>query len=755
MTTLAPYAGPDWEVVNLPHAARQEDDTSPSVTWFQGIVWYRKVFKPSPAWAGKRVALKFEAAMQRADIWVNGEHRLTHTGGYLPFEVDLTQDAATGRDLVVTLSLDNRDDKTFPPGRPQKSLDFTYAGGLYRNVWLEVTSPTYLQDVYAYSRGVSATGADVVVQARVSIPKPGQRLAVRLLDPRGREVGHAEGTAGDPQLTIHVDRPDLWDLDHPALYRVDTRLTEGTATVDEKVIRMGIRRFEFDHQRGFSINGHQVRLEGSNRHMGFPVVGNAASDAAQSREIKKLKAFGLNVLRLCHYPQSNAVLDACDELGMLVIDPIPGWQFFNDTPEFRDHVLQDVRETVARDRSHPSVAIFETCLNETYSAPDSFWIECHRVAHETFGGGNFFTGGDSYGKRDFSRPIWDVPWTGWDDASFTRPPFFKKQKGVDREYGDYEFGGEESSSRADRGAGEGASMLQAWNFIWSHNRNRGNAWSFGDLTWEAIDTYRGMNPTSPVSKSGLLDLFRLPKTIAYFYQSQGLTSPKVHIANQWSPRPSPTKVVVFSNCDSVALLLNGKEVARRGPDSGPTTGYVGPKIADPLYWAHGKGEIVPATNTNESIGGSPGALPFNGGNCKNLSHPPFTFDGVPYQPGKLEAVGYRDGKVAVRDVIYTPGKPTRLVLRVDTQGRALEADGSDFVFVYAELQGEHHQVVPDATGRVRLSVRGLGQALGATDRPAVSGIAAFMVRSEGQAGQIEIGAQVEGLPPARLVIWSH
>ncbi|MFX5530086.1 hypothetical protein ABTD83_19350, partial [Acinetobacter baumannii] len=92
------------------------------------------------------------------------------------------------------------------------------------------------------------------------------------------------------------------------------------------------------------------------------------------------------------------------------------------------------------------------------------------------------------------KPLWDVPWTGWDDASVTRPALYKMQKGIDREYGDYEFGGEQSTSRAGRGDGEGALMLQAWNFIWSHNRNRGNPWSFGDLTWEAIDTYRGMNP---------------------------------------------------------------------------------------------------------------------------------------------------------------------------------------------------------------------------------------------------------------------
>jgi beta-galactosidase len=675
----------------------------------------------------------------------------------LPFELDLSSVASKEGVIEVELRLDNRDKPDFPPGRPQGGLDFTYAGGLYRDVWLEVTDPCHLSKVYAFSKNLSPSAADVEVDCTIAGGNSSFRPKVILIDPTGkvvaRQAAEAKSSgAGVYAAQFHVESPKLWDIDHPKLYRALVELSDKIRTIDATSTSFGIRRLEFDHKNGLTLNGKPLRLEGSNRHMAFPIIGNAASDNAQYREARKLKGLGLNVLRLAHYPQSPAFLDACDEVGLLVIDPIPGWQYFQDSDKFKQHVLSDVRETVTRDRNHPCIAIFEMCLNETYSAPDSFWINCSKAAHDTFGEGNFFTGGDSYGKQDYSRPIWDVPWTGWDDDSFTRPALFAMQKGVDREYGDYEFGGEESTSRAARSADEGALMLQAWNFIWSHNRNRGNPWSFGDLTWEAIDTYRGMNPSSPVSHSGLLDLFRLPKPVAYFYQSQGLSKPVVHIANRWSARPSPTKVVVFSNCDEVALILNGKEVARQKPDSGPTTGYLGPKVADPMYWAHGKGDIVPASESNIAVGGKPGALPFSGGNAQNLSHPPFTFDKVRYAAGKLEAVGYRQGRVVARDAIFTPGVANRLVLKVDLQDQPLKADGADFAFVYASIVDEHGQVLAGNSRKISIRVEGAGRLLGASTRVAEAGIAPFMIQSAAKEGEVVVTAECLGLPPTAFVL---
>ena len=739
------------ELVSLPHSARLADDTESTFNSFQGVVWYRKKFQPTSDWSGKRVVLRFEGAMQKADVYVNGELRLHHTGGYLPFEVNLTQESTSIKPFEVSVRVDNRDDASFPPGRPQSALDFTYAGGLYRNVWLEITSITHISNVYAYSNNVSTEAVDIIVKAEIEADSRSDAVTFEVIDDRSRVVetktvtkdqflkstGNSSSTS-IVNASISIVRPKLWDLEHPNLYRVRTRINQHGKVADETTTRMGIRHVEFDHNRGLFLNGNPLRLEGSNRHMAFPVVGNAASDNAQFREAKLLKSLGLNVLRLAHYPQSPAFLDACDELGILVIDPIPGWQYFKNTDEFKQHVLRDVRETVVRDRNHPCVAIFETCLNETYSPTDAFWISCSTVAKQTFGEGNFFTGGDAYGKKEYSRPIWDVPWTGWDDRNFTRPALFAGQMGIDREYGDYEFGGEESTSRVDRSGGEGALLLQAWNFIWSHNRNRGNRWSFGDLTWEAIDTHRGMNPSSPVSKSGMLDLYRLPKPIAYFFQSQGLQTPVVHIANNWSARPSPTKVVVFSNCDEIELRLNGKSIARQHPDHGPTTGYIGPKVADPLYWAHGKGEIIPATQIETPIGGNPGALPFTGGNCQNLSHPPFTFDSVAYSPGHLEAIGYRKGRVIAVDSIFTPSVATHLTLRIETQGRPLKADGSDFVFAYVQIRDANNQIVPQESATVSLQVRGPARVIFTNHRKAVAGIAPFLIQSTGRAGTVEV-----------------
>ena len=742
-----------WEKVNLPHSAKLIDELDPKATSFQGVVRYRKAFEALPSYEGKRVVLKVEAAMQVADYWVNGKRLGPHTGGYLPFEIDLSGTLGKGRDATVLLELDNRDHPEFNPGRSQSQLDFTYAGGLYRNVWLEVTNPEHIEDVYAAAASASSQSARVDVQVTARNTAASSKVQIDLYDPEGRIVARTFHTAPLPsQIVFELPKPQLWDLDHPRLYRAVTTLSDGNETVDRLETRFGIRQLIFDNKNGLFLNGKPLRLEGSNRHMAFPMVGNAASDAAQYREAKQLKSLGLNILRLAHYPQSPAFLDACDELGIFVIDPIPGWQFFKNTPEFKQHVLDDVRQTVLRDRNHPCVAIFETCLNETYGASDEFWRRCSDTAHRAFHPGQFYTGGDSYGKHDYSHPIWDVPWTGWDDATFTRPALFPSQKGVDREYGDYEFGGEQSTSRAGRGDGEGALMLQAWNFIWSHNRNRGNAWSYGDLTWEAIDARRGMSQDYPISKSGLLDLYRLPKPVAAFYQSQGLLQPFVHVANRWSTRRSLTKVVIFSNCDQVALLLNGREIARRKPDDGATSGYLGPKTADPLYWAHGKGDIVPADSLQAPVGGVIGALPFSGGNCRNLAHPPFTFDKVPYQPGRLEAVGYVHGRIVARDRVTTPLAPHHLRIEVAEGGKPLQADGADFVFVYVSVCDKNGQVVPDAKPTVTLSVTGAAEPLSADKRPAEAGIAPFMIRAKTLPGRVVLTAHVNGLPDATIAL---
>jgi beta-galactosidase len=776
------FKAQSWEMVDLPHTARVEVE-SPNL-YFQGICWYRKRFATDPSWKGKKVALKFEAAMQLADVWVNGKHKLTHLGGYLPFMVDLTNDLNSDSDNVIAVRLDNRDNPSFPLGRPARSLDFSYFGGLYRDVNWIVTDRLHITDPVAANSVASGgvfisypevTPESAMVQIKTHVANEhgsskSMRLKTVIVDSLGKLAGVAvdtdeigmNGTRAYVQQ-IRIEKPELWHMDHPKLYQVLSQVWDGDRLADEVVTRIGIRKLDFDHKRGFFINGEPVRLRGTNRHMAYPYVGNAASDRAQYRDAVKLKEAGFHYLRLPHYPHAPAFLDACDELGLLVIDPIPGWQFFQNTESFKSNVFENIRDMIRRDRNHPCVMIFETCLNETYGPTDDFWRQCHAVAHEEFDGAAMYTGGDSYGKQNYSRPLWDVPWNAWDDDSFSRPALYSMQKGIDREYGDYEFGGNESTSRVARGASESDLLLQAWNYQWSHNRNRGNAWSFGDSSWVGIDHYRGYAEFSPISRCGALDVFRIPKFVYYFYASQrrpdvvhsaSASGPMVYIANYWTQRPSSTKVVVYSNCDEVELFLNGRSIARQKPDSGPTTGYLNPRLANPNYWKEHPEQIQGAEEIPRLVGATDpadhGAEPFSGGNCRNVERAPFTFFNVPYETGTLLAKGYYRGKLAGQHERRTPGKPAALRIVADLSGRELAADGADFLFVWVEVIDSAGTVVPSFASEVFLEATGEGELIGPQRIKAEAGIAPFMLRSRRKAGGIVLQATASELHPDSL-----
>lgn len=236
--------------------------------------------------------------------------------------------------------------------------------------------------------------------------------------------------------------------------------------------------------------------------MEYPYVGNAISDQAQYRDMYQIRSNGFNIVRLGHYPQATAALDACDELGLLAIEPIPGWQFFNKNPLFISLTHRDVRDMIRRDRNHPSIVMWETTLNESW--PPAEWKEgVVKIAHEELPGDQCFTSGDSYGYKGF-----DVCYNDWEEG-FKRPNNSGKP-GFIREYYDYEFGGHYSTTRIRRGDGEKAQLQNAWNAQWSHNRYRiYYPKTMGDAVWSMYDYNRGC--CDNICYSGVADIFRLPK----------------------------------------------------------------------------------------------------------------------------------------------------------------------------------------------------------------------------------------------------
>lgn len=707
----------NWEKINLPHTPFVE----PLVVLhqWQGICYYRKILNVSKKEIDKQFWLEFEGAMHLADVWVNGQHLIQHSGGYTPFVVDVTGMLHADRGNEILVRLDNRNNPLIPPGKPLETLDFCYYGGLYRDVNLIVKHPVHITHpimanevagggIFVTYPYVSKQEAEIKVKTQVSNKVGTQRhLTIRHTlyewskkKGRGKKVALVEsplvlaaGTTQHHTQQFTVNNPKLWYPDSPALYVLRTEVMDGRKVTDCEDTRIGIRRIEMTREKGFVINDKPLKLEGSNRHQEYPYVGNAISDQAQYRDMYQIRDNGFNTVRLGHYPQDPSVLEACDELGLLVIEPIPGWQFFNKAQGFVDHTYKDIRDLIRRDRNHPSVIMWETTLNESWP-PKSWKDQAVRIAHEEFPGDQCYTSGDTYGYDGF-----DVCYNDWKEG-YNRPNTTSKP-GFIREYYDYEFGGHYSTTRVTRGDGDYALMQNAWNAQWSHNRYRAYyPWTIGGAVWSMYDYNRGC--CDNICYSGLADLFRLPKFGLLYFRTQmkeGTFTPagpmtyEVFINSHWLEGSSDT-LQVYGNVDEVKLQLNGRVIARQYPDDKPSTSEY---VSRP-----------------------------DGGNAENIDFPPFTFFNVNWERGELKAIGYKDGKAVAEHVVRTPGAVEAMDITYFESG--VSASCRDLLIVYVNLKdlqgtgcfGENNR-------EVKLEVLQGGELRGPATIKAEAGVASFLV----------------------------
>ena len=695
-----------WESVTLPHSARVEalvtgPPGTPGAQW-QGLCWYRRRLRLDPDSGGGEVLLRFEGAMNVAEVWLDGKRVGTHLGGYLPFALDLSDRLRPGREHLLAVRLDNRDNPITGP-KPLAQLDFNLYHGLYRSAYLirkdrlAITDPL-LADKPA-GGGVTVTYTEVTrdrarvrVQTHVRNGYDGDReltLRVSLRQAGGRMVAQATTpltlAAGEDRhlvQVLEVRSPRLWSPDHPNLYRLDCEVLDGARLSDVESHRIGIRRITIDEE-GFAVNGERLFLRGANRHQEHPYIGNALPDAAQYRDARRIKEAGFDFVRLSHYPHSPAFMDACDELGLVVMDCIPGWQYYNPDPAFVELQYRNCRELIRRDRNHPCVVLWEVSLNES-AMPPEFVARAHAIAHEEYPGDQCFTAGWTAGYDVFLRARQHG---GCRDGRH-RPCAVS-------EYGDWEYYAmnagldqtawtdltpAESNSRQLRWQGERALLQQATNFQEAHDDNLGTI-AFADGLWVMYDYNRGYAPD--VESSGCMDLFRLPKFSYHFFRSQRppATGPVVFIASHWMPG-SPAEVRVFSNCEEVALSLDGRLLERRGPDRN--------RIAT------------------------------------RLAHPPFTFGTDGFRPGRLEAVGYVGGRPVARHAVRTPRRIERLTLAVDLAGRTLDGQQRDVLFCHASLRDAHGTIVPDAWENVAFGVVGDSALIGRNPYSSEAGISSIV-----------------------------
>ena len=400
-----------WEEVSLPHTAFMESPDNDEAQW-TGICWYRKLYRPDKRQRHRHTGLLFDGAMHDAIVYLNGAEIARHTGGFLPFYVNLTDDLEYGRENEILVRLDNRESPFGPFGLQAAEHKFRWYSGLYRNVSLYVTDRLHIT-THAQSnaplgggiitgvRDVSRESATLTVSAHVSnddrTPRS-FRMKNSLLDAAGLEVASSlsELTELEPGQSIRlmtrmiVMQPALWTPETPFLYTVRTTLlTENGAVIDSRETRTGIRTVRVSPDKRLLLNGQPVTIGVTDRRQEYPYIGYALSDDASYRDAFKIREAGFNAVRSLYCPPSPAFLDACDELGLMVIDAVPGWHPGRDSLS-AGAAVHEVQMLCRRDRNHPSVVIWETSLREA-DMPVGLLSALHQTVKEELPFGNNIT----------------------------------------------------------------------------------------------------------------------------------------------------------------------------------------------------------------------------------------------------------------------------------------------------------------------------------------------------------------------------
>ncbi len=728
-----------WDVVTTPHTVQLLPAEASGCRNYQGIVWYRKHFVLPTDMKGKQAFLHFEAIMGKQEIYVNGKKVKTHLGGYLPITVNLTECGVhPGDSCVIAVKADNSDDGTYPPGKKQIVLDFCYHGGIYRDVWLIGKSQVSITDaieagkvagggVFLHYDNISDKSAKVFINTDI---KNGSNKASTVLliatvrDAGGKVVKVLKSklslSAGESKTAVQqtlLKNPHLWSPNDPYLYKVELRIMDGKYSVDGGMVRMGIRKAEFRGKEGFWLNGKPFgQLIGANRHQDFAYVGNALPNSQQWRDAKRLRDAGCVIIRSAHYPQDPAFMDACDELGLFVIVATPGWQYWSKNPEFAERVYQNTRDMIRRDRNHACVLMWEPILNETHY-PLDFALKSLQITKDEYpypGRPAAAADMNSAGVKENYDVVYG--WPG-DDLKADAP----KQCIFTREFGEYvdDWYAHNNINRASRSWGEHPQLVQALSLADTYGQMFKTSGQFiGGAQWHPFDHQRGYHPDP--YWGGIYDAFRQPKSAYYMFRSQSPANiklpvaesgPMVYIANEMT-QFSDSDVVIFSNCDSVRL-----------------SAYDGVKVAT-LPVVHAKGGIPNAPVIFKGF--------WSFWEARNYSYYQKNWQKV-----NLVAEGIINGKVVCTTKKMPSRRSTKIRLYVDSEGKSLVADGSDFIVVVAEITDDNGNVRRLAKDNIVFTVEGEGKIIGdasilANPRAVEWGSAPILIQSTRKVGKIKV-----------------
>jgi len=745
-----------WRTLNLPHDwsiegefSKDNPATPEGGALPGGIGWYRKTFTVPATSKGKQVYIDFDGVYEKSDVWLNGHHLGFRPNGYISFRYELTPYLNYGKPNVIAVKVDNS---------VQPNSRWYSGSGIYRNVWLVTTNKITIDHwgTYVTTPQITIDNATVKIQTKIdTVGAKSLRLKTTILDQSGivvkstssviAGIGYQVSSTIEQDLTVL--KPKLWSIEHPYLYKVVSQILEHDKVIDTYTTPLGIRYFNFDADKGFSLNGKPVKILGVCDHHDLGSLGSAINTRALERQLEILKGMGCNAIRTSHNPPAPELLDLCDKMGFIVMDEAfdcweKGKVKYDYSLFFKQWHKQDLEDQILRDRNHPSVMIW-SIGNEIPQQSDTSALrlapELAGIIHSLDKTRPITTANNDPSTRNKIIASGAIDLIGYNYSWKNYPTFH------DRYPGKIFIGTETTSALETRGfyqmpsdstlrwpVGRNSKQkMNADNTVSAYDNVSAPWGSTHEESWKVIKKYgflSGMfiwtgfdylgepTPYSWPSRSsyfGIIDLAGFPKDVYYMYQSEWTNKTVLHIFPHWNWEPG--KIVdiwaYYNNADEVELFLNGKSLG------------VKKKTGDDLHvmWR------------------------------------------IPFEAGTLKAVSRKNGKTVLTREIHTAGEPAKIELTADR--KTIKANGKDLSFITVKILDKDGNVVPNADNLVNFKINGEAfiasvdngdpvshDPFKADYRKAFHGLALAIVQAKEKAGIVTFTATADGLQGAKVVI---
>jgi len=770
------FSDADWRTLDLPHDWSIEggfDEKAPSsycgAYLPAGIGWYRKQFRIPDSYKDKKLTIEFDGVYQLSKVWINGQFLGERPYGYVPFFYDLTRHVKFGNANRIAVKVDNS---------RQTNCRWYSGSGIYRHTWLLSTNKIHIAHwgTFVSSPQVSKEVATLRISTRVSNESGNAARCTLISDVIDHDGNAIQSTETTQDITagneyeflqqIKVNSPRLWSVADPYLYKIHSTVRVPGRVVDQYDTPIGIRAAVFDADRGFLLNGERVKLNGVCLHHDGGSVGAAVPERIWERRLEILREMGCNAIRTSHNPYAAEFLDICDTMGFLVMNEafdewkVPKGQIGpNGYAEYFDEWSErDVQNFVRRDRNHPSVVLWSAGneigdqgspqgpqtlrrLLQVFHSEDPtrpVTAGCDHIHSEPASEAaspEFLALLDVVGYnyadrwRDRREKYYSI-----DRHAFPQRRFVGTESeamgGVRSEYPDLFSAKDSSPDFFEFLRGRNVDVEQLWKFVSTYD------YVAGDFMWTGIDYLGESRWPMKGSSSGVIDTCGFKKDGFYFYQSQWINKPVLHLFPHWNWKGREGQVIpvsCFTNCDTVELFLNGRSLGVKG--------YEFPRVGMEGRW---------------------GNLPERAKVLRTTADLHLSWD-VLYEPGALKAVGTKDGKIFATAEIYTTGQPASIGLSSDRE--SIMADPSAVAHLTVHILDEEGRVVPTADNEVTFEIEGPGSLLGTDNgnpashedyksnrRKAFNGWCLAIVKSNGKTGEIQVRAVSPALQAARVTI---